>query len=152
MRSLAVLCLLACCLACGGAGRSFTAPAGTTVQYAVTNQVETRTCESPVTPQATCRITLSARVLLGELEGRPWRIDSVRSVVRDQTSGQDLRALPATLTAEDVRLVAGTNVLPAHGSLTIPVQVQFLVSQKPYYVDGPHELLVTLVASVGGTS
>jgi hypothetical protein len=30
----------------------------------------------------------------------------------------------------------------------IPLQVQFLVGQAPYYVDGPHELKVMLMAVV----
>jgi hypothetical protein len=42
-------------------------------------------------------------------------------------------------------------VLPAHGRLTILLELQFLVGQAPFHVDSPHELHVTLVAAVSGT-
>ena len=151
MRSLAPFLLLVCCLGCRGTGPSFTAPTGTTVRYAIADQAETRDCDSPVTPQATCRISLTARIVLGEMEGREWQIRSVRIIVRDQVSGQDLHAVPAELKADELRQVAGTSVLPAYGAFTIPLKVQFLVGQAPYYVDGPHELLVTLGAVIDGT-
>lgn len=146
MRTPLLVVLLGGCLGCGS--NQPTAARGTAVTYAVADQTETQVCESPVTPQATCTVTLTARVVLGELEGHEWRIRSIQSSVRDGRSGQDLHALPTTLTADQIQRAAGTNVLQARGSLEIPVQVQFLIGQAPYYIDGPHELKVTLFALV----
>ena len=147
MRTPALVVLLGgACLGCGS--NQPTTVSGSTLNYAVTDQTETEVCESPVTPQATCTVTLTARVLLGELEGREWQIRSIQSSVRDGRSGQDLHAIPATLTADEIQRAAGSSVLRARGSLAIPLQVQFLIGQAPYYSDGTHELKVTLVAVV----
>jgi hypothetical protein len=86
--------------------------------------------------------------MLGELEGREWHLQSIQGIVRDSRSGQDLQAFPAALSAEDIRQLAGSSVLPAHGQLTIPLQFQFLIGEPSYYVDGPHELQVTVFATV----
>jgi hypothetical protein len=91
---------------------------------------------------------MTARVELGELEGKAWQIASVQGTVRDGRSGQDLHAVPGMLTAEDVRRVAGSNVLVANGRLTIPLELRFVIGQAPFYVDGPHELHVVVIASV----
>jgi hypothetical protein len=130
---------------CGsGAGR-FVAPPGTTLGYSVQGQSESTVCPSPVTRESNCTVTLTARVELGELEGRELRLRSLRTVVRDARTGQDLGATPGELTAEDIRRVAGSNVVAAHGHLTIPLTLQFQVGAAPFYVDGPHELQVALV-------
>ena len=151
MRDHATALILGCCLGCGSTQQPPTVTAGSTVSYTVADQAEQRACESPVTPRATCKVTLTARVVLGELEGRKWQLVSVQGVVRDGRSGQDLHAVPGALTSDDIRRVAGSDVLPAHGRLTIPLELQFLVGQAPFYVDGPHELHVTLVATISGT-
>lgn len=149
MRRLPLAALLSSVLGCSGTQHP-TAP-GSTFDYTVSDQTETRVCESRVTPQASCTVTLDARAVLGELEGREWQIPSLATVVRDGRSGQDLHASPGTLTGEDIRRIAGSNVLPARGSLSIPIHVQFAVGQAPYYVDGPHVLSVTWTAVTSAT-
>jgi hypothetical protein len=152
MRPRAIALFVGCCLGCGSAQRSPAVGPGATVNYAVIDQAEERICQSPVTPQATCTVTLTAHVALGELEGREWQLVSIQGVVRDARSGQDLHAVPGALTSADIRLITGTSVLPAFGRLTIPLQLQFRVGQAPFYVDGPHDLHVTVLATVSGAS
>ena len=142
--------LLGCCLGvdCGTTHESPVVAPGTNVGFAVRDQAESRVCESPATPEASCTVTMTAHVDVAELEGREWQLLSIQGVVRDGRSGQDLHAIPGVLTSEDIRRIAGSSVLPAHGRLTIPLELQFTVGQAPYYVDGPHELHVTVFAAV----
>ena len=148
MRPTTAVLLLGIALAVGCDEANPLRPRGTSLSFAVEGQAESKVCDSPATPQATCTVTITARVELGELEGKAWQIASVKGTVRDGRSGQDLQAVPGTLTSEDVRRVAGNNVLPANGRLTIPLELRFVVGQEPFYVDGPHELLVMVIASV----
>jgi hypothetical protein len=148
MRFYAVPLLSGCSLAaaCGAGQHGPVVPAGTNLGFSVEGQTESSVCQSPATPESTCTVTMTARVELAELEGREWHLASLLSVVRDGRGDQDLRASPGKLTAEDIRRLAGTNILTAHGHLSIPLTLQFVVGQAPFYIDGPHELHVTIVA------
>ena len=147
MRPSATACFLGC-LVWVGCGRSPSLRgSGTNLAFVVESHAESKACESPVTPEATCTITMTARVELGELEGRDWNISSVQAVVRDGRSGQDLRAVPGVLTSDEIRRLTGSSVLAAHGRLTIPLELRFVIGQAPFYVDGPHELQVIVIAS-----
>jgi hypothetical protein len=151
MRSHAIALLLGwSCFACGS-GSPLVAP-GSNLNVTVTDQAEKRVCQSPVTPEATCTVTMTARITLGELDGRELVLFSVRGVVRDNSTGHDLHAVPSELTSADIQRVAGTNVLPPNGQLVIPLELQFQVRQAPFYVDGPHELVVTVVATASGAA
>ncbi len=148
MRSVAIALLFGCWLGagCGSGQHAPAVPAGTTLAFSVESQSESSVCQSPVTRESTCTVTMTARVELGELEDREWHLGSLQSVVRDSRSGQDLGAAPAALTSDDIRRLAGSSMLTAHGRLTIPLTLQFVVGQPPFYIDGPHELHVTIVA------
>ncbi len=148
MRSHTAPLLLGCWLAaaCGAGQHGPVVPAGSSFAFSVDGQAESSVCQSPATPDSTCTVTMTARVELGELEGREWQLASLLSVVRDGRSGQDLHASPSNLTSDDIRRLAGTNLLSPNGHLSIPLTLQFVVGQAPFYIDGPHELHVTIVA------
>jgi hypothetical protein len=149
MRFHAIALLLGCWLGAGcGAGQHAPAvPTGTALAFAVDGQAESSVCQSPVTRESTCTVTMTARVELGEIDGRAWNLASVQGVVRDSRSGQDLGAVPGVLTSGDIRRLAGSSVLAAHGRLTIPLELRFVIGQAPFYVDGPHELQIVVMAS-----
>jgi hypothetical protein len=147
MRASTTACLFGCLVWVGCGTNPSLRARGTNLAFVVEGQAESKACESPVTPEATCTVTLTARVELGELEGRDWNIASVRGAVRDGRSGQDLRAVPGVLTSHEIRRLAGSSVLAAHGRLTIPLELRFIIGQAPFYVDGPHELQVIVIAS-----
>jgi len=147
MRPCVTALLLGCSLVIGCGRSSDSRASGTNLAFSVEGQAESKACESPVTPESTCTVTMTARVELGELEGRDWNLASVQGVVRDGRSGQDLRAVPGVLTSDDIRRLAGSSVLAAHGRLTIPLELRFVIGQAPFYVDGPHELHVVVIAS-----
>jgi len=119
-------------------------PSSTALGFVVKWQ-ESRTCELSATPQTPCTVTLTARVELVELEGRSWQISSVQGTVRDSRSGQDLKAVPATLTADEVRQLAGSDVLAANSGLTIPLELRFVIEQPPVDLDRPYDLQVVVM-------
>jgi hypothetical protein len=147
MRHGVTLLLLGLLASVGCGGNAPSRPSGTNLDFVVGDQAESKTCDSPVTREATCTVTMTARVELGEVEGRAWNIASVEGVVRDGRSGQDLGAVPGVLTSDEIRRIAGSNVLAAHGRLTIPIELRFVIGQPPFYVDGPHELHVIVIAT-----
>jgi hypothetical protein len=148
MRFRAAVVVVGCSLATGCGQQSQAVPAGTSVGYSVVGQAESRACQSPVTRESTCTVTMTAQVELGELEGREWHIRSLESIVRDGRAGQDLAATPRVLTSEAIERLAGSSAVPAHGHLSIPLVLQFKIGQAPFYIDGPHELQVQLFAVV----
>jgi hypothetical protein len=146
MRLRATSVLFAGSLAAGCGSDRLVPPAGTTLAYSVTGQSESSLCQSPVIRESTCTITLTARVELGDLDGRGLSLRLVQSAVRDGRTGLDLGATPRELTADDIRRLTGSSVVAAHERLTIPLTLQFTVGQAPFYVDGPHELHVSVLA------
>jgi hypothetical protein len=134
-------------LGCGSGDRSFVAP-DSTVYFSVVDQAESQVCQPPVTRESTCTVTITARVEVGELEGKEWHLLSLETVVMDTRGRQDLGANPRMWSADDIHRSAGSNMVAAHGHLNIPVEVRFDIGQPPFYIDGPHKLEVKLSAVV----
>ena len=143
MRPSAAVLLLSIALAVGCEDASPAKPTGTNLGFVIRGQTEFMVCGAS-TSQATCLVTLTARVELVELEGKTWQVVSVKGTVRDSRSGQDLNAVPGTLSSEDVEVLAGSNVLRPNGRLTIPLQLRFVSGSEPGV---SHELIVAVVGN-----
>ncbi len=122
---------LAACLACGSS------PASLTARVSVLSVG--RTCAS-LAPVTTCTIVSRLEVAIEEETGRDVSLEAVAGTLWDTRGMQDMQATPAVLSAEDIRNAAGSNVVPGHGSRTLPYSLEFTIPE-PY-------ILGTIKASV----
>src|SRR5258708_21799592 len=85
---------------------------------------------------------MRARVAIEEVGGRDVYLDSVAGTVWDTRGRDNLQAVSALLSSDDIMRIAGSTVIQAHGQLTIEYQLHYLVVQAPCYITGPPLLLV----------
>ncbi|HKC12231.1 MAG TPA: hypothetical protein VKI41_09380, partial [Vicinamibacteria bacterium] len=103
---------------------------------------ESFVCQTPATRESECTVTMRARVAIEEVGGRDVYLDSVAGTVWDTRGRDNLQAVPALLSSDDIMRIAGSTVIQAHGQLTIEYELHYLVGQAPFYINGPPLLLV----------
>jgi hypothetical protein len=84
-------------------------------------------CASESTSGTTCSVIRTVSITVEEVGGRDVSLQSVSGVLWDTRAMQDMRAQPAALSSADVRQAAGSNVVPSHGQLVIPYELEFTV-------------------------
>jgi len=98
------------------------------------------TCLSESTPGASCSVTRTVSITVQEVGGRDVSLQSVSGVLWDTRAMQDMHAQPAALSSADIRQAAGSNVVPSHGQLVIPYELEFTVVWP--HIMGPLEVRI----------
>jgi hypothetical protein len=95
---------------------------------------------APQGARTVCRTTKVLTVSLQESTGRDVALQSLSGVLFDTRGMQDMHAEPAELSAEDIRVAAGSNVVRGRGELDVPYTLAFEVVQPA--IVGPIKAIV----------
>lgn len=99
-------------------------------------------CAFDSPPGTSCTITRMLSVTIQEEDGRDVHLESVSGVLWDTRGMQDMHAVPAVLSSDDIRVAVGTSVVPAHGQLSIPYKLGFTIVRP--YILGPLTAMVSV--------
>ena len=138
IRQFAVASIVA--LAWLGSGCEDTRPAVLHAGVTILDSEDSCAFDSP--PGTSCTITRTLTVIIQEEGGRDVHLESMSGVLWDSRGMQDMHAAPAMLSSDDIRVAAGTSVVPAHGQLSIPYKLGFTIVRP--YILGPLTAMVSV--------
>jgi hypothetical protein len=141
MRSTIAL-LIACCVASGCGSEDISAPSGPApLQWEIKRLVEDYACDA-----TTCRVTIAQQVDFASSHDRDMTLLNVTPIVTDKRTGRTVETVPAQLVGDDIRRLAGSNVVPAHKHLVVPLTITF-GALPPIPSETQHNVRITIVST-----
>ena len=140
MRSTAAL-LTACCVASGCGSDDITAPSiPAPLLWEIKRLAEDYACDA-----TTCRVALAQQVDFASSHDRDLTLLNVTIIVTEKRTGRVVDAVPAELNREDVRRLAGSDVVPAYKHLVMPLTITF-GALPPIPSETQHNVRITTVS------
>jgi hypothetical protein len=111
------------------------------LEWVITRQAEDYACDA-----SACRVTLAQKVDFASGFDGDLTLLSVNVIVTERRTGRVVEAVPAELNRDDVRQLAGSDVVPAGKHLIMPLSIKF-TAPPPIPSQTQHDVRITVVAT-----
>jgi hypothetical protein len=109
--------------------------------WEIKRQIEDYVCDA-----TTCRVTIAQQIDFESGHDEDLTLLSVTVIVTEKRSGRVVDAVPAQLSREDVRRLAGSDVVPARKHLVMPLTITF-GAIPPIPTETQHNVRITTVST-----